>query len=262
MIGGGTIDCGSNSSCPELSGQNCALVEKLDSAGQLVWSFAYKAGPHGSDLTAIRQTRDDGYIAVGSATASSDYPGALIIKLSGAGAVQWQRELGPAGSTWALFNAVQQTSDGGYVATGEFALPGQGVPLTSVLAVKLDSAGNVAWQHGFNDLTGGSPSGGEHPNSILQTADGGYLVGGSRGNATQPGQCCSGALLVKLAPARSSRSSWGAHASVGRSRSSLVEASGVGRARFRPRRARPRAVTVLAAPTRAPPSARAHRSAA
>ena len=113
--------------------------------------------------------------------------------------MQWQRELGPSGSTQAYFNAVQQTSDGGFVATGEFYVPSAGTPQTSVLVVKLDSSGTMQWQHGFNHLsTSGSPDAVEHALSVIQSADGAFAVAGNWTNSTQPGQCCSGALLLKL----------------------------------------------------------------
>src|SRR5437867_8867786 len=121
-----------------------ALVEKLDPQGRVVWAVAYPAGPHGSAITQIKQTTDGGYIAVGSATDPNLYLGALILKLDGAGTVQWQRELGPIGSTLAFFNAVQQTSDGGYVAIGESSVVGGSFPYpTSVLVASFDPSGNV-----------------------------------------------------------------------------------------------------------------------
>lgn len=200
VIGGGTIGCGSASICPSLSGIACALVEKLDSAGRLAWARAYGAGFSASTITQLKQTNDGGFIAVGSSTNSSQNTGALILKLDGQGSVQWQRELGPgASSTQAYLNAVQQTTDGGYVATGEFFIPQGGTPHTSVLVVKLDAKGNLSWQHGFNDLNSqGSPIGSEQALSIVQTPDGGFAVAGTWSNSNQPGQCCAGALLLKL----------------------------------------------------------------
>jgi len=200
ILGGGTIGCGSKSSCPALSGIQCALVEKLDSAGKPLWTYVYPAGPASSAVTQIRQANDGGYLAVGSTTDLNQNTGGLIMKLDGSGNVQWQRELGPVGSTTQDFlNAVQQTSDGGYVAGGEFYSPRAGTPLTGVLAVKLDSSGDVVWQQGFNDLSSaGSAAGAEHVKSIIQTSDSGYLIAGDWGNGTFPGQCCAGALLLKL----------------------------------------------------------------
>ena len=106
----------------------------------------------------------------------------MILKLDGRGNVQWQKKLGPAGSTQAYFNAVQQTSDGGYVATGEFYRPTATTPRTSVLVVKFDSNGDVRWQQAFT----GAPSAAEHAPSIIQTSEGGYLVAGNWDSTTSP----------------------------------------------------------------------------
>ena len=78
--------------------------------------------------------------------------------------MQWQAQLDPTGSRGASFNAVQQTSDGGYVATGEFYVVGESYPYpNSVLVVSFDPSGNVRCQHGFNNVDNqGSPNGYEH----------------------------------------------------------------------------------------------------
>ena len=55
------------------------------------------------------------------------------------------------------------------------------------------------WRLQFNHLSSsGSPDAGEHALSVIQSADGGFAVAGNWTNSTQPGQCCSGALLLKL----------------------------------------------------------------
>ena len=136
---------------------------------------------------------------MGSTTDLNQDTGALILKLDSQGSVQWQRELGPSASTQGFLNAVQQTSDGGYVATGEFYAPTTGSTPESVLVVKLDAAGNLQWQRGFNNLSGtGAATSTEHANSILTTPDGGYLVAGDWSSSTSPGEYCQGALLLKL----------------------------------------------------------------
>jgi hypothetical protein len=199
IVGGGTVGCGSASSCPPTSGIQCALVEKVDQHGSLQWAYVYPAGPNGSSIKQIRQTSDGGYIAVGTTTDANQNTGALILKLDGQGTVQWQRELGPGGSSQGYLNAVQQTPDGGYVATGEFYAPSTGSTPESVLVVKLDASGNVTWQRAFNNLSStGSATSTELANAILTTPDGGYLVAGSWSNSTTPGECCRGALLLKL----------------------------------------------------------------
>src|SRR5215472_11302733 len=72
------------------------------------WARVYAASLNGSVLDQIRQTADGGYIAVGSITDSRQYTGALILKLDGAGNVQWQKNLGPGGTNAAYFESVQQ----------------------------------------------------------------------------------------------------------------------------------------------------------
>lgn len=206
VLGGGTIGCGSGTICPSLSGAQCGLVEKLDSAGRIVWARVYSADVDGTSFNQLRPTGDGGFIVVGSATDASQRPGALIMKLDGSGNVQWQRVLGPTATSYGLFDAVQQTADGGYVAAGEFndgTNSQYGVPLTSVLVAKFDAAGDVTWQHGFNDVGAGGVAAVEHVNTIVQTADGGYALGGDWNSSGGPGECCQGALVLKLTPAGS-----------------------------------------------------------
>jgi hypothetical protein len=199
IVAGGTLGCGSHSACPSASGIQCALIEKLGSAGKLDWSHVYLAGPDGSSINQIKQTSDGGYIAAGTATDPNQNTSALILKLDGKGNVQWQRDLGPSGSTQAYFNSVQQTSDGGYVAAGDYYTPVAGSPPTRVLAAKFDPSGNLTWQHGFTSLDGtGSQTSVEDAQSIIQTSDGGYAVAGLWSNSTFPGQGARGALLLKL----------------------------------------------------------------
>jgi hypothetical protein len=204
VLAGGMIGCGSGAVCPSLSGLQCGLIDKLDSTGRLVWARAYSADVDGTTFDQLRPTSDGGFIAVGSATDASQRPGALIIKLDSAGNVQWQHELGPTATSYAYFSSVEPTTDGGYVAAGEFndgTNSTYGLPLMSILAAKFDAAGNLTWQHGFNDMGATAVSAVEHVNTIVQTADGGYALGGDWDSDTSgPGECCQGALLVKLTP--------------------------------------------------------------
>jgi hypothetical protein len=204
VLAGGTVGCGSGSVCPELSGLQCGLIEKLDSTGAVVWARVYTAAADGTAFTAIRSTVDGGFVAVGTGTDASQRPGALIVKLDGNGNVQWHRQLGPTSTSYALFETVQPASDGGYVAAGQFndgSTNSLGLPLMSVLAVKFDAAGNVVWQHGFNDVGSGGVDASEHTHALVQTSDGGYAIGGDWNSTPCPGTCCQGALLFKLTSA-------------------------------------------------------------
>ena len=133
------------------------------------WAKAY-GGAVGDEFNAIVQTPDGGYIAAGK-TASfggGEYENVWIVKLSDMGDVQWQRTYG--GSTADEANAVLPTSDGGYVVAGETYSFGAG--LWDVWVLKLDAIGGVLWQKAY----GGSGS--DRAYALVQTADGGYLIGG------------------------------------------------------------------------------------
>jgi hypothetical protein len=201
VLAGGTIGCGSGNDCPSTSGIQCGLIEKLDSTGRVLWAHAYTAGEDGTAFEQIEPTSDGGFVAVGSASDANHDPGALIVKLDGSGNVQWQRVLGPTATSYAFFNSVQQTTDGGYVAAGAFndgEMSSSGLPRMSVLAAKFDAAGNFGWQRGFNDVGATGVTATEHVNSVVNTSDGGFAIGGDWNDSTYQGTCCQGPLLLKL----------------------------------------------------------------
>src|SRR5262249_57882381 len=85
VLAGGTIGCGSGTDCPELSGLQCGLIEKLDSTGAVVWARVYSVGAYGTGIQQIRQTSNGGFVAVGSTSDPNHNPGALIMKLDSLG---------------------------------------------------------------------------------------------------------------------------------------------------------------------------------
>lgn len=129
----------------------------------------------------IQQTTDGGYIIAGSTSSNdgdvSGNHGATdiwLVKLSSTGDIQWQKCLG--GSETDLPNALQQTTDGGYIVAGlTFSNDGDvsgnhgGV---DAWVVKLNSKGKIQWQKCF----GGKKW--DDANSIQQTDDGGYIIAG------------------------------------------------------------------------------------
>lgn len=105
------------------------------------------------------------------------FPDGLVVKLSGAGAIQWQRALG--GSSAENLLSIKPTVDGGYIASRlTYSNNGDvsgyhGGNEADAWVVKLSSGGAVQWQK----VLGGS-TGCDFANAVLPTSDGGYIFVG------------------------------------------------------------------------------------
>ena len=84
--------------------------------------------------------------------------------------VQWTRTF-PGWGTTTYGSCAQQTADGGYIATGE-TVSHDSTPDMAILLVKVDSLGTTEWQRIIKAARR------TVANSVLQTADGGYVVTG------------------------------------------------------------------------------------
>ncbi|HRA58293.1 MAG TPA: T9SS type A sorting domain-containing protein [Bacteroidia bacterium] len=160
-------------------------VVKLDASGNIQWQNTI--GGNNSDyLTSIQQTTDGGYILGGYSRSSisgdktednqgpDDY---WVVKLDPTGNIQWQNTIG--GNSVDQLTSIQQTNDRGYILGG-WSLSNISIDKTEnsfggsdYWVVKLDSIGNIQWQ---NTIGGNSD---DILNSIQQTSDGGYILGGS-----------------------------------------------------------------------------------
>jgi len=114
---------------------------KFSASGSLEWAKTF--GGSGFEAGWIMDgTSDGGCIVVGE----TDSYGAgnvdfLVVKFNSSGDVEWARAIG--GSGWDVGLGIDQTSDGGYVLTGETWSWGPGN--SDILLVKLSSAGAVQW---------------------------------------------------------------------------------------------------------------------
>ncbi len=160
-------------------------IVKTDATGSIQWQNTI-GGNDDDILNSIQQTADGGYILGGwsesniSGDKSENTNGVRdywIVKTDATGNIQWQNTIG--GSTGDLLQAIQQTSDGGYLLGGwsnsnisgdktENSIGG-----TDYWIVKTDASGSIQWQ---NTIGGNSN---DQLNSIYQTSDGGYILGGN-----------------------------------------------------------------------------------
>lgn len=132
----------------------------------------------------VKETLDGGYIVLGEASLgnqenSNPYGGydIWILKLNNSGTVKWKKILGGAKDDYA--NSIQQTTDGGYIISGTTNSNNGDVINKKeengydYWIIKLDINGNLQWQKVF----GGD--GADLANNVQQTADGGFIVGGT-----------------------------------------------------------------------------------
>lgn len=165
-------------------------VIKLDAIGNIEWQNVI-GGSSTDNLMEIGITDDGGYILGGISYSTNDYDktelnvGSVdfwVIKLNSEGNIIWQNTIG--GSSSDYLETILQTSDGGYILGGYTFSPVSGdkteanAGSADYWVIKLDALGNITWQ---NTIGG---SGADYLKAIIQTNDGGYLVGGySQSNA-------------------------------------------------------------------------------
>ncbi len=136
------------------------------------WARTY-GGASADAANSANATADGGYIIVGyTSSFGAGGKDAWVLKLDASGSVLWQKTYGGPGDEVA--NSVRRSADGGYVVTGGvWASPG--VPGSAdAWVMKLDGAGDVIWQKTFEG------SGADVANSVKPTADGGFVVAGTR----------------------------------------------------------------------------------
>lgn len=155
-------------------------VAKLDASGNIQWQKALGGSKSDVGYT-IEQTVDGGYILAGYAdsndgqvTDNHGYTDFWVIKLDASGNIKWQKALG--GSYHDNARSVVQTSDGGYIVTGDASsTDGQVVGNHGSVdgwVVKLDANGNISWTKCY----GGS--GIDEIDDIKPLPDGGFVMTG------------------------------------------------------------------------------------
>ncbi len=152
------------------AGGSDVYLVRTDAAGETLWTRTY-GGPGSDEGRAVLQATNGGYVIVG--TTSSFGPGTCAVYLiatNGVGETLWTRTYG--GDEADCGQAIQQTSDGGYVLAGKTSSFGAGE--SDVYLVRTDSVGETLWTR----TCGGA--GFEEGNAIRQTSDGGYIIAGTK----------------------------------------------------------------------------------
>lgn len=158
---------------------------KIDKRGRVLWDKAY-GGSNEDQPAAFKGTADGGFVFGGYSYSENEYEKSeiyignndyWIVKTDAAGNKQWDKIYGGALSDHQT--AIQQTADGGYILGGYSNSPISGNKagifkgVVDYWVIKIDANRNVIW-----DKTIGGQKG-DYLTSIQQTADGGYIIGGS-----------------------------------------------------------------------------------
>jgi hypothetical protein len=152
------------------------------------WDYTY-GGTDFEVVTSFLHTKDYGFMIGGysrsgiggdKTQASKGGRDFWIVKLDLFGNKQWDKDFGGTGDD--ELYAMQQTRDGGYILGGLSTSDSSGDKTQNMWGiwdywiVKIDSSGNKEWDKDF----GGTSNDALY--TLLQTTDGGYILGGSSGS--------------------------------------------------------------------------------
>ena len=168
------------------AGNNDVYLIRTDSLGDTLWTKTF-GGALNDYGYSVQQTNDLGYIVAGKTysfgAGSSDV---YLIKTDANGNTIWTKSFG--GTLPDAGNSVQQTSDGGYIITGETFSFGAGS--YDVYLIKTNINGDLLWSKTY-----GESDGIDIGDFVRQTTDGGYII---TGQTTSFGATTAEVLLLKV----------------------------------------------------------------
>jgi len=167
------------------------MIIKYDSEENIEW-WKVIGGSYADYIESVCETLDGGYIVGGNLEGSIDlgngivlnsksWKSGMVIKYDNEGNAEWGKVIG--GSYADYIESVSQTVDGGYILGGSFSGSidlENGIVLNcngqkAGMIIKLDNEGNVEW----GKAIGGIEENAEvSVNSVSETSDGGYAIGG------------------------------------------------------------------------------------
>ncbi|MEP7169296.1 MAG: hypothetical protein ABI855_07985, partial [Bacteroidota bacterium] len=168
-----------------LNDQFC--IVKCDSIGSIQWSKAF-SGPDQQNAFHVSQTSDSGFIVAGTSRYVNTWYTLYLVKLSSSGNLQWSKMYNTSPFNSKCFvSRILQLQDGSFLLCGSSNAIGQ--PLTDILLMKLDSAGNIIWKKVYE----GNDS--EFANDVFEDGNTGFVICGQTASTSTSGYY--DALLMK-----------------------------------------------------------------
>ncbi|MGQ4891468.1 MAG: hypothetical protein ACP6IP_03165 [Candidatus Njordarchaeia archaeon] len=143
-----------------------ALVTKIDQNGKTIWSKTYGEGNF-TEAKSIIQAPQNTYIITGKTKSAEDY-NAWIMRIDGDGNVIWNKTYGGPADEGG--HQIIESADGGYVVAASVSIPSS--KNFKLWLLKVDENGDLVWNRTYGEDLSWSFS-------IVQAADGGYIVAGS-----------------------------------------------------------------------------------
>lgn len=159
------------------NGLDDGWILKLDNQGSIEWEKSV-GGEYPDYTSSIIQTSDMRFIVLGwtfSGTCDVCDGEGWFFKLDQYGEIEWENSYGGSGKDF--FNDILQTDDGGYLVAGSTRSKDGDVTgnhgYSNGWLIKMNENREIEWQNCY----GGSDF--DNFSTIFNTADGGYIVGGS-----------------------------------------------------------------------------------
>ena len=152
------------------TGKSDIFILKLDTNGDVQWLKTY-GGDLNDNASSIIQTSGGGYVIAGQTERMEEFQIDIwISKLDSLGTAEWQKSYG-TDTAMEGADSICQTTDGGFAVAATTFFPD--TSSSDIRILKLDPTGTIEWQYAY-----GGP-GIDYGPSVLQTGDGGYVVGGT-----------------------------------------------------------------------------------
>jgi hypothetical protein len=155
-----------------VSGSSDALVFKTDSAANFLWAKSF-GGINNENAVKIIELADSGYAVTGTTESyGSGSADIFLVKLDMNGDTVFTRIYGTPNNE--IGKSMALTSDGGFILCGKNSEIINGAIVFKAILLRIDSTGNILWSKEYGDSLY------QEAQSVMQTADGGFIVCGSR----------------------------------------------------------------------------------